>query len=314
MSKRLTVKELIERAQKVHGDKYDYSLVVNEGLFVKNKIICKKCGNVFEMTFNNHINHKQGCKFCSHRSYKYSTDEWVARAKEIHGNKYDYSKVIYTNKEIKVCIICLEHGEFWMTPDKHVNSKQGCPKCAKNYKLNSESFITKARVVHGNYYDYSKCVYKNTDTKICIICPEHGEFLQTPHSHLSGKGCPKCHEEKNVNEIKLFNFISNNIKCKVISQYKCNWLNGQSIDIFIPDINIGIEYQGIQHFKPVKYFGGNKKFEYTILKDKEKYEKCKKNGVKLFYFSNEKKLPKEYLGTIYSDNNELLEEIKKYGT
>lgn len=314
MSKRLTIQELIVRAKEVHGDKYDYSLVENEGLFVKNKIICKKCGNVFEMPFNNHINQKQGCKFRKHRSYKYSTDEWVDKAKKIHGDKYDYSKVNYINKNTKICIICPKHGEFWITPDKHVNSKQGCPKCAKNYKLDTDSFVKKARLVHGEFYNYDKCLYKDTETKVCIVCPEHGEFWQTPHGHLSGQGCPKCHEEKNVNEIKLFNFINDNIEHKVISQYKSNWLDGQSIDIFIPDINVGVEYQGIQHFKPIRYFGGSKKYEYTISKDKEKFEKCKNNGIKLFYFSTEKNIPIDYFDKIYSDNNKLLEEIKKYDT
>ena len=314
MSKRLTIQELIVRAKEVHGDKYDYSLVENEGLFVKNKIICKKCGNVFEMPFNNHINQKQGCKFCKHRSYRYSTDEWVDKAKKIHGDKYDYSKVNYINKNTKICIICPKHGEFWITPDKHVNSKQGCPKCAKNYRLDTDLFIKKARLIHCEFYNYDKCLYKDTETKVCIVCPEHGEFWQTPHGHLNGQGCPKCHEEKNINEIKLFNFINDNIGHKVVSQYKSNWLEGQSIDIFIPDINVGVEYQGIQHFKPVRYFGGNKKYEYTVSKDKEKFEKCKNNGIKLFYFSTEKNIPIDYFDKIYSDNNKLLEEIKKYDT
>ena len=181
-------------------------------------------------------------------------------------------------------------------------------------RLTKEEFILKARQIHGWKYDYSKVVYLNNRTPVCIICPEHGEFWQTPHGHLSGQGCPKCHEEKNVNEIKLFNFINDNIEHKVISQYKSNWLDGQSIDIFIPDINVGVEYQGIQHFKPIRYFGGSKKYEYTISKDKEKFEKCKNNGIKLFYFSTEKNIPIDYFDKIYSDNNKLLEEIKKYDT
>lgn len=313
MSKKLTKQELIERAQKVHGDRYDYSLVENDGLFIKNKIVCKRCGNVFEMPFNNHINQKQGCKFCSHRSYAYTTDEFVKKAKEVHGDKYDYSRVVYKNKSTKVCIICPEHGEFWQAPDKHINGKQGCPMCSSFHKLNTDEFVRKAREKHGNRFDYSKTVYKNNETKVCIICPKHGEFWQTPHGHLSGKGCPKCHEENNVNETLLFNFLNESYNGKVIDQYKDTWLGGQTLDIYIPSKKIGIEYQGVQHFKPVKFFGGVKKYEYTKMKDKEKYDKCKANGVKLFYFSKEKELPNGYLDTIYSDENELLKEIKKYG-
>lgn len=313
-NKNKTLDEVIGHCKEVHGDKYDYSLLTTPNLSIKQKIICKKCGNIFEMSLNNHIYQKQGCKFCSHRSYAYTTDEFIKRAREIHGDRYDYSKVKYKNKYEKVCIICPEHGEFWQMPDKHVNSKQGCPKCSSFHKMNTDEFIQKAIEKHGNWFDYSNVDYKNNDTKVCIVCPEHGEFWQTPHSHLQGKGCPKCHEENNVNEIKLFNFLNENYDGEIISQYKDTWLNGQTLDIYIPSKKIGIEYQGIQHFRPVKFFGGIKKYEYTKSKDKEKYDKCKANGVKLFYFSKEKELPNEYLDTIYSNNNDLLKNIIEYGT
>ena len=180
--------------------------------------------------------------------------------------------------------------------------------------MNTKSFIEKAIKVHGNKYNYGKVEYINSETKVCIICPEHGEFWQTPHNHLNGKGCCKCHEECNVNETLLFNFLKENYNGEIIRQYKSDWLNGQTLDFYIPAKNIGIEYQGVQHFKPVKYFGGVKKYEYTVSKDKEKFEKCKNNGVKLFYFSKEKKIPNQYFDTIYINNNDLLEEIKKYGS
>ena len=312
MSRKIELSEMIRRAIIIHGNDYDYSKCRNDGLYEKNMIVCNKCGNIFEMTFAAHINQKQGCKLCSHRSYKYTTEEFIENAKKIHGNKYNYSKTVYLNNRTKVCIICPEHGEFWQTPYKHLKG-QGCPKCSKNYKLNNETFIKKAREVHGGEYDYSKVEYKFNEKKVCIICPEHGEFWQTPHAHLNGQGCPKCNSEKNINEIKLFNFLKNNLNCEVVSQYKSEWLNGQSLDIFIPKYNIAIEYQGVQHFKPINYFGGSKKYEYTIKMDKLKKEKCDKNNVKLFYFSNEKNLPKDYLNTIYSNNNEILNEIIKNG-
>lgn len=309
-----TLEEVLNKCKEVHGDKYDYSLVTSPILSIKQKIKCNRCGSIFEIDLNSHIHNKRGCKYCSHRSYSYTTEEYKQKARQAHGDKYDYSKVEYKNKNTEICIICPIHGEFWIKPDKHINAKHGCPKCAKNYKMNTNSFKEKAIKIHGNDYDYSKVEYFGNEKKVCIICKEHGEFWQTPHGHLSGQGCPMCHEEKNINEIKLFNFLKDNINEEIISQYKEDWLSGQTLDIYIPSKKIGIEYQGIQHFKPVKYFGGIKKYEYTQQKDKEKFEKCKANDVKLFYFSVEKELPNEYLDTIYSNNNELLKEIEKYGT
>lgn len=127
---------------------------------------------------------------------KLTTDEFIEKAKEIHGDKYDYSKVNYENRSTKVCVICPIHGEFWQTPEAHLH-KQGCPKCSGNAKLTTEEFIIKAKKRHGDKYDYSKTIYINACTKVCIICPEHGEFWQTPHNHLSGQGCPKCSIELN---------------------------------------------------------------------------------------------------------------------
>lgn len=124
---------------------------------------------------------------------KLTLEDFIQRAREVHDNKYDYSKVTYVNANTKVCIICPEHGEFWQTPDKHTTRGHGCPKCCKTgVKSNTESFIQKSREVHGNKYDYSKVEYINNHTKVCIICPEHGEFWQIPNSHLDGAGCFEC--------------------------------------------------------------------------------------------------------------------------
>ena len=126
-------------------------------------------------------------------SRKLTTEEFVQKAREVHGDKYDYSKVEYKNNKEKVCIICKEdgHGEYFKEPSKHLGG-QGCPKCSGKAKLTTEEFIEKVRRIHSDKYDYSKVEYKNNKEKICIICPEHGEFYQTPNSHLQGRGCPKC--------------------------------------------------------------------------------------------------------------------------
>lgn len=128
---------------------------------------------------------------------KLTTKEFIKKAKEIHGNKYDYSKVEYTNSRTKVCIICPKHGEFWQKAGTHLEG-HGCPLCGnenttKSKKLDTQKFIEKAKKVHGDKYDYSKVNYINSKTKVCIICPEHGEFWMKPNDHLSRKyGCHKC--------------------------------------------------------------------------------------------------------------------------
>ena len=93
-------------------------------------------------------------------SQRSTKENFIEKAREIHGNKYDYSKVEYKNNRTKVCIICPEHGEFWQTPRNHISQRQGCPKCSKTFKNTTESFIEKARKVHRDKYDYSKVVQK----------------------------------------------------------------------------------------------------------------------------------------------------------
>lgn len=126
---------------------------------------------------------------------KLTREEFIRRAKEKHGDKYDYSKVEYKNYSTKVCIICKEgeHGEFFQYPGDHLNGK-GCLKCSGRNKLTTTEFIKKAREVHGDKYDYSKVEYKNNRENVCIICKVggHGEFYQNAGNHLRGYGCPKC--------------------------------------------------------------------------------------------------------------------------
>ena len=122
-----------------------------------------------------------------------TTEEFIKRAKEIHGDKYDYSETNFVNWRTKVKIICPEHGEFWKTAGNHLSCKQGCYKCfLKKRTCTLEEFIQKAKTVHNDKYDYSKVEYINSQTKVKIICPEHGEFWQKPNSHLMGQGCPHC--------------------------------------------------------------------------------------------------------------------------
>lgn len=123
---------------------------------------------------------------------KLTTEEFIARAIAVHGDRYDYSKTVYVNNSTKVCIICPEHGEFWQLPNNHL--RYNCQKCAGNFIKSKHDFVTKANKKHGfGRYDYSKVEYINAHTKVCIICHEHGEFWQRPDKHTNDtNGCPKC--------------------------------------------------------------------------------------------------------------------------
>ena len=120
-------------------------------------------------------------------------DEFIQKANEIYDNKYDYSFVRYIKSSEKVTIVCREHGPFEKTPNKHLQG-QGCPVCGRNRtKIGADVFVHRAQAIHGNKYDYSKVVYQRKDVPVEIICPVHGPFMQTPHSHVTlGHNCPKC--------------------------------------------------------------------------------------------------------------------------
>lgn len=123
------------------------------------------------------------------------TDGFISKARLKHGDRYDYSKTIYTNQTTPVIIICREHGEFQQRPNNHYMGA-GCPVCSGNKKHTVESFIVKAREIHGDKYDYSKVEYEGNKSKVIIMCPEHGEFEQTPDKHMRGEGCPDCSQAK----------------------------------------------------------------------------------------------------------------------
>ena len=127
---------------------------------------------------------------------KLTPEGFIARAKAVHGDRYDYSKVEYVGSKTKVCIICRKHGEFWQSPEKHL-SGQGCEKCfrkslGKRYSLGKEKFIERANAIYNSFYDYSEVEYINSQTKVRIKCPLHGSFMQIPMNHLKGHGCPQC--------------------------------------------------------------------------------------------------------------------------
>ena len=131
------------------------------------------------------------------------TKIFIEKAKKKHEGTYNYSKTIYVNSRTKVIIICKIHGEFKQRPLCHTNVGHGCPECKiQNRRMSLDEFIKRANKIHNNKYNYTKVIYKNKDTKVIIICPEHGEFKQRPNAHLQGHECSRCGKEKMVKSKK----------------------------------------------------------------------------------------------------------------
>lgn len=196
--KLLSTADFIEKAKLVHGDRYDYSKLIYTKAKEKISVGCKKHLVFFELTANSHLN-GHGCKLCGDErtgeSQKRYKEDYVAEFRKIHNGKYDYSKSVFGLAKEKIEITCPSHKSFWQTPDKH--RKQGCPACAKishglSKRETLDSFVDKARKIHGNKYEYISVDFIASKTIATIICYDHGVFTQISANHLSGRGCSSC--------------------------------------------------------------------------------------------------------------------------
>ena len=186
--RKLNTAEVVEQFKKKHEERYDYGRVDYKDSHTKVIIICKKHGE-FSQTPSDHKQGK-GCPSCS-GTKQLNTAEVVEQFKKKHEERYDYGRVDYKDAHTKVIIICKKHGEFSQTPNDHKQGK-GCPSCSGTKQLNTAEVVEQFKKKHEERYDYGRVDYKNSQTKVIIICKEHGEFSQTPKDHKQGKGCPKC--------------------------------------------------------------------------------------------------------------------------
>lgn len=165
-----------------------------------------------------------------------TTEKFIEKARTIHGDKYDYSKVDYKGTKIHIKIICPIHGEFEQIPNNHL-SGNGCKKCFSNRQYinhisDKEEFINKALLKHINKYTYQNVIYKNNNEKVIITCPVHGNFQQTPKGHLSGYGCIKCLYDNKVVKppLLLEDFIdrANKVHNNKYNYTKTNYVNAKT--------------------------------------------------------------------------------------
>lgn len=281
-----TTTEFIRDAELIHKNKYNYNKVVYKGKDIKVCIICPEHGE-FWQTPHSHLNGR-GCPKCGGTS-KLTTEEFIKKARQVHGDKYNYSKVNYIKTDIKVIITCPIHGDFEQKPQHHLTGS-GCPLCGVKKRTNKitntlDDFIKYCTQVHGGKYDYSKVLCINNRHKVCIVCPEHGEFWQTPHDHLQGHGCPKCGQLLSNGEKKIVNFLK---ECEVnnIIEREHNLLNGkQELDIWLPDYNLAIEYNGLRWHSEL--FTKDKKYHLN------KTNECKKKNIRLIHIFEDELLEHE---------------------
>lgn len=311
--RRKTTEQFVQEAKVIHGDKYNYDLVEYQGNKIKVKIWCNKCHKLFYQTPDTHL-HNHGCPFCVGQNK--TTESFVEEAKQIHGNKYNYDQVEYINEDTPIKIWCNTCGKFFYQTPRHHLKKCGCQKCANKNRairqsLTVDGFINKSKNIHGNKYDYTYVDYKNSYTKVKILCKKCNIiFEQLPIHHMRGSGCPNCfyNERKKTQEefIKesigiygdkysydFVNYINNRTKVKIF----CN--NCKKFFIHTPDYHL--------HKGGCPYCSPKSKGEETIRKilennninfvEQKKFQNCRdKNPLPFDFYLPDYNLCIEYQG------------------
>lgn len=292
MSKKLTQDEFITRVASSTNNKVDVSEFVYVNSATKGKCKCKMCGHEW-YSVPHTLLAGGGCPMCGRKknikAQVMTKDDFINRAKSVHGDKYDYSRVVYINSHKKVEIICTKHGSFFQAPTDHLRG-HGCNKCAseaigRQKRKTTEEFIQEYRRRYpSSKLDLSQVDYKTTRKPITVICKEHGTFNIQPQHMLKGCGCPIC-SMSNLEKSVMTYLEANFMRYERIKRDK--WLGLQTLDFYLPDLNVGIECQGDQHFKAIDHFGGKEKLDMIVERDERKKRLCKENGVNLIYVLDE---------------------------
>jgi len=274
--KKLNKDEFISKSKAIHNGKFGYDLVEYKNVRTKVKIICKKHG-IFEQLPWVHMN-GNGCSKCQNLT----RDDFIEKSIKKHNDIYDYNMVDIKNNKTKVKIICKKHGIFEQSPNAHLNGN-GCRKCFyERKKLKIDTFIKKSNDVHNGIYNYDLVDLKNNKTKVSIICKNHGVFEQGPNHHLLGVGCPMCSSSKGEKEILEF-IDTNNIKYERQKTFEgCKFKSKLRFDFYLPEYELCIEYNGIQHYEEMKHFGG---LNYIKRNDKIKDDFCRNHNINLTIIS-----------------------------
>lgn len=261
----------LNKCMEKHGDRYEYSTTKYTKSNQKVEIICREHGP-FQQLAADHLK-GANCPTCGQKARRAAVtstlDEFIRKAVELHGDQYDYTKIVeYINNKTEIPIQCNIHGIFYQTPDVHLRGC-GCPRCgdkAKNADRTdtTEIFVQKAINIHGTKYQYNKVEYVNAHTNVIIICPNHGEFKQTPVAHIHGQAdCPICARDSYIldcsnrgiyllysKELSVYKIgITNNIKKRLIRLNKFDLV--YFYDIKSNEHSMKLEFTLHDHFKSI---------------------------------------------------------------
>ena len=278
--------KFIARAKDRFGDRFDYSPTIYVNARAPIQFICPIHG----LQEQNPMQHLRGtgCPKCDDDKQRHNTDDFIRMAREIHGDRYDYTPTEYTTRDKEVKIICKTHGEFKIIAANHL-AGGNCPDCAKleaaeKNTLNQDEFIARAKAIHRDRFDFSQTHYIKMDVPVIVICPKHGPFSISPNNLLSGSGCPDCATSKG--EIKVKYWLEDHD-----IQFKWHYtlrrrnvkknISGIISDFYVKDANAIIEYNGRQHYEPFERFGGEEKFKIQQKRDSDEVEICKERGLNL---------------------------------
>lgn len=255
MKNRGTRENWLNKVKNEHPQRFsehDYSKFVYVDCNKEAIFTCIKCNEDYLQTPNNHLR-RTGCRNCVSKVY-YNTESWINLAKEDKGHKYLYNEVVYVDQRTPVKIKCIHHDwDFWQTPEIHVNSKIGCPKCAKNYSYTNVEWIAEANVIHDKKYTYENVDYKTSKEKVNITCPTHGSFWQKAGQHIRGYGCAKCARSYHYTEEEYVE------KAKSVHQKMKNKLD-YSVTKYVSStsfIDINCTEHGIFKIRPSRHLAGH---------------------------------------------------------
>lgn len=299
MPTRLTTQQFIEKAIRVHGNQFCYERSIYIDRLTKVEIFCNTCKTIFFQTPHQHIHAKNGCKHCAIKklqTFQTKThDDFICQATEIHNSQYEYlTRYVSAHIKIKMRHILCGHV-FDQTPNAHLSHKRGCPKCGIEKRTNAlkkhhDDFIKQANKIHNNQFVYLD-KYVSDSKKITmrhILCGHI--FKQKASCHLQGNGCPNCHTSKGEKMIKRWLEERNVVflyQHKFAECFNPKTNRMLKFDFYLPNHNTAIEFDGLQHYQPVRFFGkmSKEQADLAFSKQKEldhiKNEFCKKNNIEL---------------------------------